>query len=180
MNALSTFVDEDEISLRRDSDGMALMRCGVNHADAEMLRRLAAAWNFCDGIPTEKLEGTDVAGFVSAKTMLTGITTGNGGATVGFEGGACGLLAASFAEQFKDAGAENYLELGFSHPSTGPLQVTIQRTHGKTPAQLKREAEQRLEAVLADLEWITGNGPDDALELRDRARQAINTIKAQA
>ncbi len=125
---------------------------GRSDADA---RRLAAAWNFCNGIPTEDLERHgDVAGFVSSKTMLTGIAPGNGSVDIGFEGGACAILASSFAEQFVNAGATNYLELRFSHDATGPLLVTVQRAQGLTPAQLRAKAEQQRDEALATLEAV--------------------------
>lgn len=118
-------------------------------------RRLAAAWNFVDGIPTEELEKAgDVAAYVSSKTMLTGLTTGQGNATLGLEGGACRILAAAFAEQFVTSGALNYLEVSFDHEATGPLLVTLQRVQGKTPNTLRREAEKQRDELIETLEAV--------------------------
>ena len=69
---------------------------------------------------------------------------------VGLEGGACRILAESFAEQIVEAGAENYIEVAFVSEKILPgekLIVTIQRCKGKTPHQFRLEAERRLEAL---------------------------------
>lgn len=166
---------------------------GMREANA---RRLAACWNFCDGIPTEKLEGTDLAGYVSAQTMLTGMQFGNGSATIELEGGACGLLAASFADQFKRSGAVNFLELQMGHPDLGEFVVSMQRLQGKTPAQLKAEAERQRDELLEVLQAIVAeddeaikelrrfglptNFETDASRLTERARAAIAKIGGAA
>lgn len=61
---LYTTLDDDEpvIRLKRDSDRMQLMQCGKNHPDAEMLRRLAACWNACNGVPIEVIEANASGG----------------------------------------------------------------------------------------------------------------------
>jgi hypothetical protein len=64
---------------------------------------------------------------------IVGMSTNKGGLDLQMEGGACGMLAACFAEQFKDSGAKNYLELSFFHEDTGPMTVTMQRAVGMTP-----------------------------------------------
>lgn len=52
----TTIYDEEPmLFLRRNSDCLELMRCGKNHHDAEMLRRIEACWNACHGISTENL-----------------------------------------------------------------------------------------------------------------------------
>jgi hypothetical protein len=50
-------------------------------------------------------------------------------------------LVLGIGEYFAQYGGQNYLEFSMYHPSHGPLTVTIQRAKGKTPAQLKTEAE---------------------------------------
>lgn len=77
-------------------------------------------------------------------TMLTGLVPDDGGMTLGFEGGACGMLAQVFGDQFYESKAINYLELRFDsakHPELGSLVVTLQRVDGKTPHQLREVAE---------------------------------------
>lgn len=69
------------------------------------------------------------------------------GMHLGIEGGACRLLAESFAEQFVESGALNYLEMTLESRRAMPGErfvVTMQRCAGKTPHQLRAEAEREL------------------------------------
>ncbi len=76
-------------------------------------------------------------------TMLTDMAVRDGGINLSLEGGACQLLANSFAEQFKESGATNYLEMSFDSmdANIGELVVTMQRKDGDTPGQLRSVAE---------------------------------------
>lgn len=113
-------------------------------------RRIVACVNAFAGIPIEKFEGKSVAEFVTSQTMLAGMGPDErGGFSMQFEGGACALLVHAFAEQFKEAGAINYLEVNFYSDDLGPLSVTIQRANGKTPGQLKSEAIAQRDELLA-------------------------------
>lgn len=78
---------------------------------------------------------------------VAGIDVHHNTLRLGLEGGAAQVLAEALAAQFKEAGAENYLELVFSadQTSVGPLVVTVQRGEGKTPGQLRQETEQKLD-----------------------------------
>lgn len=127
---------------------------------------------------------------ITAKTMLREMYASDGGLNMRIEGGACALLIDAFAEQFKSAGSDNYLELGFYHGELGPIIVTVQRQAGKTPAQLRQEAEDkagRLQAQLAEAknlylhertEGLTDQEQqeewDDAEEYFDRMIKAIH------
>ena len=87
---------------------------------------------------------------VVTSTMLTGLVPDDGGMTLGFEGGACGMLAQVFGDQFYRSQAVNYLELRFDsakHPELGPLVVTLQRVEGKTPHQLREVAEAQVRTM---------------------------------
>lgn len=87
------------------------------------------------------------------QTLIKDLTIGPNGIKGQFEGGAAQLLAESFAQQFSESGATNYIEFHFTGADTGPLLVTLQRRDGKTPHQLRAEAEGhvgRLRAELAD------------------------------
>lgn len=46
-----------------------------------------------------------------------------------------------------DASLANYVEMTLYHPEVGELVLTLQRASGKTPHQLRREAESRLAAL---------------------------------
>ena len=97
-------------------------------------RRIVACWNLLDGYTTEELEGVSLAEFVAKQAYLNEMTT-NDGLNISMSGLAVQMLAASFAGQFKANGATNYLEMSGNHPETGPFTITMQRTHGLTPAQ---------------------------------------------
>jgi hypothetical protein len=132
--------------------------CDYKHED-EDARRLAACWNACVGVETEKLEGKTIAEYVVGEAYLNGMHPAPGGAgfNIGLTGTACQLLANSFAGQFKGSGAVNFLEVGMSHKELGPFIVTIQRVHGQTPAQQKAAALAELAAARALLADIADN-----------------------
>jgi len=97
-------------------------------------RRIVACWNLLDGYDTKELEGVSLAEFVAKQAYLNEMTT-NDGLSISMSGMALQMVAASFAGQFKANGATNYLELSGNHPETGPFTITMQRSHGLTPAQ---------------------------------------------
>jgi hypothetical protein len=68
------------------------------------------------------------------------------------------FFAASIADMFADMSAGNYLETRMFVPSMGMVTITAQKESGKTPHQLRKEAEaerdvyrDKLEAILADI-----------------------------
>jgi hypothetical protein len=76
--------------------------------------------------------------------LLTGINIGNGSIDVGMEGAGPQLLAGMFLGMFeKYPDAKNYIECSFGSPM-GPILVTVVKPGGKTPDQLRREAEKKL------------------------------------
>ncbi|RUT30847.1 hypothetical protein WG29040_23190 [Pseudomonas sp. PAMC 29040] len=107
----------------------------------------------------ERLRGL-LAEKVVNSTMLTGLVPDDGGMTLGFEGGACGMLAQLFGDQFYESPAINYLELRFDsakHPDIGRLVVTLQREEGKTPAELRGIAETQVSALAFLLQYLVAN-----------------------
>jgi hypothetical protein len=115
---------------------------------------------------------------ISDGTMLTGIVIRNGAAEIGLEGGACGLLADSFAKQFLDGGAMNYLELKFESQTVMPgvaFVVTLQRVDGETPAQQLKAAQAERDALKADAKQAPATQiRDQALE--DAAKECENQV----
>jgi hypothetical protein len=115
---------------------------------------------------------------ISDGTMLTGIVIRNGAAEIGLEGGACGLLADSFAKQFLDGGAMNYLELKFESQTVMPgvaFVVTLQRVDGETPAQQLKAAQAERDALKADAKQAPATQTrDQALE--DAAQECENQV----
>lgn len=92
---------------------------------------------------------------VVSQTMLTGLVVQDGGLTIGLEGGAAGLLVEMLAQQFKDGGGTNYLQLSFTSSVCLPGEafiVTVQKCAGKTPHQLRMDAETEAAALRAWLE----------------------------
>lgn len=72
------------------------------------------------------------------------------------------LLATGFARQLTAVGARNYLEVAFDAEAPAPFVVIIQRTDGKSPGEMRGEAEARAEAAEAAL-----------ASLRDAAQRVI-------
>jgi hypothetical protein len=80
--------------------------------------------------------------------LLTGIDIGNGTLDVGMEGPGPQLVAGMFLGMFeKYPDAKNYLEVTFGS-RMGPILVTVMKPGGKTPDQLRREAERKLAEYL--------------------------------
>jgi hypothetical protein len=96
---------------------------------------------------------------VISQTMLRDLSIGSSGINATFEGGAAHLLADAFAEQFVESDATNYLEMHLHSNVTGPLIVTLQRHHGKTPHQLRAEAEAERDALRAELDALKAQEP---------------------
>lgn len=83
----------------------------------------------------------ELSGKLISSTLLTELTTNSDGLFMGLKGGAAQLLAGAFADQFRGTGATNYLELRFTNDDLNLL-VTLQNLAGKTPHQLRADAEQ--------------------------------------
>ena len=86
---------------------------------------------------------------VTSETVLRDLSVGNGSINASFEGGAVHLFVDSLANQFVESGAANYLEMQFHSEATGPLLLTLQRVNGKTPHQLRTEAEKERDILRA-------------------------------
>lgn len=118
-------------------------------------RRLAACWNLLDGYDTKELEGVSLAEFVAKQAYLKEMNT-HDGLNISMSGIALQMVAASFAGQFKANSATNYLELSGSHPETGPFTITMQRTHGLTPAQKLAAMTKQRDVLLDALNGVLG------------------------
>lgn len=79
--------------------------------------------------------------YVAKQTFLQSMNADEEGLHLGITGLASQMLANAFAGQFVGSGATNFLELSFEHPEAGRFTVTMQKVSGKTPGQLKAEAE---------------------------------------
>ena len=91
-------------------------------------------------------------------TMLREFVARDGGLTIGLEGGACALMAQAFGQQLYESEALNYIEASFDspdYPELGQITVTLKREAGKTPHQLRREAEAERDALLAERDALS-------------------------
>ena len=114
-------------------------------------RRIAACVNAFDGIPTDRIEGKNLGEILAGEVRLNGAgPRADGGFGFEFSGGVCQLMAEAYAEQFRQSGAINYLELLFHHSDIGPLTITMQRVEGLTPAQKLAQAEAQRDALAAE------------------------------
>lgn len=121
---------------------------------SDSLGVLSTAQNLDVEVDQLKVENTRLRSLLAEKvvnsTMLTGLVPDDGGMTLGFEGGACGMLAQLLGAQFYESQAINYLELRFNsakHPDLGPLVVTLQRVEGPTPHELRAKAEAEIASL---------------------------------
>lgn len=69
----------------------------------------------------------------------------------------------ALADQFVESGAPNYIEMQFHSEATGPLLFTLQRVNGKTPHQLRAEAEKE-RAGLAEKLAAANRAVDEAYQ----------------
>jgi len=117
----------------------------------ETARRIAACVSAFEGIPTYRIEGKNLGEILAGEVRLNGAgPRADGGFGFEFSGGVCQLMAEAYAEQFRQSGAINYLELLFHHSDIGPLTITMQRVEGLTPAQKLAQAEAQRDAMAAE------------------------------
>lgn len=124
-------------------------------------RRLVACWNAFEDIATDRIAGKSLGEFLAGELYLNKAEPKpDGGFGFTFSGLAVQLMAESFADQLKQSGAVNYLELLFEHAEIGPLTVTMQRVEGLTPAQKLAKAEAQRDELMATLLqtriWVSG------------------------
>lgn len=123
-------------------------------------RRIAACVNAFEGIPTDRIEGKNLGEILAGEVRIHSAGPhADGGFGFEFSGGVCQLMAEAYAEQFRQSGAINYLELLFNHSDIGPLNITMQRVEGLTPAQKLAQAEAERDYLLAALEIIAARMP---------------------
>ncbi|HHL1954504.1 TPA: hypothetical protein ACQ2HS_001998 [Klebsiella pneumoniae] len=133
---------------------------GFATRDANTARILACV-NAFEGIDTDRIAGKSLGEFLAGELYLNKAEPKpDGGFGFTFSGLAVQLMAESFADQLKQSGAVNYLELLFEHAEIGPLTVTMQRVEGLTPAQKLAKAEAQRDELMATLLqtriWVSG------------------------
>ena len=66
------------------------------------------------------------------------------------------VFVVQLAQMLAVTGAENYVEIKADHRDVGPIVVTIQRQNGKTPHELRLEAESERNAIQVKLKGLAG------------------------
>lgn len=93
----------------------------------------------------------EVASYKDAmEPRIRSLDAGDGGVRMDLEGGACRLLAEWLADEYKRNSGINYIESRFTSHEAMPGEafvVTVQRVNGKTPHQLRQDAERELAAL---------------------------------
>lgn len=125
--------------------------------------RIVACVNACEGIETKKLEGKTIAEYVSDEAYIGGMTVNKNEFGIELNGLACQLLANSFAGQFVGSGAVNFLQVNLNHKELGAFSVTVQREQGKSLGELKRQADQQRDELLAALKVAANFIPTTAI-----------------
>lgn len=83
-----------------------------------------------------------------AQTMITDISIKNG-LNMKLQGGAVGVVASLFADQFRQTNPVNYIEMTMCDREGLELIVTLQKRTGQTPHQLRQLAENRYGWILS-------------------------------
>lgn len=83
------------------------------------------------------------------------------------------VIAEYLAQMMQDGEGKyfNYMEMTFDHKIAGQMTLSLQRKNGKTPNQLRKEAEARADRAKADLQAMT--------LLKEKAEKALNALANQ-
>ncbi|MGA8121290.1 hypothetical protein [Rouxiella badensis] len=143
-------------------DGCVIFRATENGLDKSQhranIQRVVACVNAFNGIDTEQIAGKNLGEFLAGEVKLNKAEPkpdGSFGFT--FSGFAIQSMAESFANQFRESGAINYLEMLFEHKDIGPLTITMQRTQGLTPVQKLSKAEAERDVLQADYDKLAAS-----------------------
>lgn len=124
-----------------------------SHANGPCARWL---WRFVSRLPSvralvEENEQIrkDLDDLASNRTTLHELAVQNGTITAAMGTETARIIAERFAELLREHGAKNYLEMQFHSPKVPgeTLCLTLRWHDGKTPDQLKREAEAKLSSA---------------------------------
>ena len=88
---------------------------------------------------------------VTSEATLRGLNVGSGFINATFEEGAVQPMLDALADQFVESGSSNYIEMQLHSKTAISLLFTLQRVDGKTPHQLREEAEKERDVLRADL-----------------------------
>ena len=84
-------------------------------------------------------------GFLPVSEMQVDFVTGKASMVVDHE--YVVYFAEEMAKYFKNAKGVNYVSVQCWHKGTGPLEIIVQRSEGKTPAQINLELKREIEIL---------------------------------
>lgn len=165
-----------DIAAQLQADGETIARL-----DADIARLTEA----CDGYKEQVQRLTDIVARRWEDNLFLSAGPGRKG---GFEiliQSEFGMILAEFlAKGLRDQGAENYIELGATHPELGDLTFHVQRVSGKTPARKTHEAEAARDAaisIIADMLRLDHDGSEEEWRaICARARAVLHPADGDA
>lgn len=93
---------------------------------------------------------------VISDPVLAGIEANEGGVNMMFKGAAPNILAGMFVGILdENQDAQNYITFKFFHERHGLILITVQRYSGKTPHELRKDVEAKLEEAEKKLEALS-------------------------
>ena len=148
---------DDIIRMAREQGLPETATEGVFRVNTDDLGRMIAAG--CNALRA-RLEATEkeiaklriaLAEKVTSEATLRGLNVGSGFINATFEEGAVQPMLDALADQFVESGSSNYIEMQLHSKTAISLLFTLQRVDGKTPHQLREEAEKERDVLRADL-----------------------------
>ena len=94
---------------------------------------------------------------VTGEATLRGLNVGSGFINATFEEGAVQPMLDALADQFVESGSSNYIEMQLHSKTAISLLFTLQRVDGKTPHQLREEAEKERDVLRTKIEEMEDN-----------------------
>ena len=146
---------DDIIRMAREQGLPGTATEGIFIVNTDDLGRMIAAG--CDSLRA-RLEATEkeiaklriaLAEKVTSEATLRDLSIGNGFINATFEEGAVQPILDALADQFVESGASNYIEMQLHSKAALSLLFTLQRVDGKTPHQLRAEAENERDSLRA-------------------------------
>jgi hypothetical protein len=89
-------------------------------------------------------------------------------------------IAEYLAQMMEDGNGEyfNFMEMQINHKSAGPMVLSLQRKNGRTPNELRKEAEAKLSKAVEALEWQASQ-PEAHPFMAQHARTTLAEIKGE-
>ena len=159
---LERLIDARGSSLNAVANECDALRLRIEAAESECLEqaRLNGMGSEREAALMAKLEAAEkenaklriaLAEKVTSEATLRDLNVGNGFINATFEEGSVQPMLDALADQFVESGSSNYIEMQLHSKAAISLLLTLQRVDGKTPHQLREEAEKERDVLRADL-----------------------------